>query len=82
MEPARQVYPHTDRTSYFLAKIPGQVFAREQLLDNVWDFEWYGDPSTVTVHIRRLREKIEPIPVRPRYVKTVWGVGYKVEPQV
>ncbi|MCC7367520.1 MAG: response regulator transcription factor [Chloroflexi bacterium] len=66
---------------YFLAKSPGQVFSREQLLDNVWDFEWYGDPSTVTVHIRRLREKIEPNPVRPRYVKTVWGVGYKVEPQ-
>jgi DNA-binding response OmpR family regulator len=66
---------------YFLAKSPGQVFSREQLLDHVWDFEWYGDPSTVTVHIRRLREKIEPNPVRPRYVKTVWGVGYKAEPQ-
>ena len=65
---------------YFLAKSPGQVFTREQLLNNVWDFEWYGDPSTVTVHIRRLREKIEPNPVRPRYVKTVWGVGYKLEP--
>ena len=65
---------------YFLARSPGQVFTREQLLDNVWDFEWYGDQSTVTVHIRRLREKIEPNPVRPRYVKTVWGVGYKLEP--
>ena len=64
---------------YFLARNPGQVFTREQLLDNVWDFEWYGDPSTVTVHIRRLREKIEPNPVRPRFVKTVWGVGYKLE---
>jgi len=64
---------------YFLARNPGQVFTREQLLDNVWDFEWYGDHSTVTVHIRRLREKIEPNPVRPRYVKTVWGVGYKLE---
>jgi DNA-binding response OmpR family regulator len=64
---------------YFLARNAGQVFTREQLLDNVWDFEWYGDPSTVTVHIRRLREKIEPNPVRPRFVKTVWGVGYKLE---
>jgi DNA-binding response OmpR family regulator len=64
---------------YFLAKSPGQVFTREQLLNNVWDFEWYGDQSTVTVHIRRLREKIEPTPVRPRYIKTVWGVGYKLE---
>jgi DNA-binding response OmpR family regulator len=65
---------------YFLARSPGQVFTREQLLNNVWDFDWYGDQSTVTVHIRRLREKIEPNPVRPRYVKTVWGVGYKFEP--
>ena len=64
---------------YFLAKSPGQVFTREQLLNNVWDFEWYGDQSTVTVHIRRLREKVEPNPVRPRYIKTVWGVGYKLE---
>jgi DNA-binding response OmpR family regulator len=63
----------------FLARNPGQVFTRQQLLDQVWDFEFYGDPSTVTVHIRRLREKIEPDPVRPRYLKTVWGVGYKFE---
>ena len=65
---------------YFLAKSAGQVFTREQLLDNVWDYEWYGDASTVTVHIRRLREKVEPNPMRPRYIKTVWGVGYKFEP--
>jgi len=65
---------------YFLAKNAGQVFTREQLLNNVWDFEWYGDASTVTVHIRRLREKVEPNPMRPRYVKTVWGVGYKFDP--
>jgi DNA-binding response OmpR family regulator len=64
---------------YFLASHPGQVFTREQLLDQVWDFTFPGDTSTVTVHIRRLREKVEPDPVRPRYVKTVWGVGYKVE---
>ena len=64
----------------FLARHPGQVFTRQQLLDQVWDFEFYGDPSTVTVHVRRLREKIEPDPVRPRYLKTVWGVGYKFEP--
>jgi DNA-binding response OmpR family regulator len=65
---------------HFLAASPGQVFTREQLLDQVWDFHFAGDTSTVTVHIRRLREKIEPDPVRPRYVKTVWGVGYKVDP--
>jgi DNA-binding response OmpR family regulator len=64
---------------HFLASHPGQVFTREQLLDQVWDFTFPGDTSTVTVHIRRLREKVEPDPVRPRYVKTVWGVGYKAE---
>jgi len=65
---------------FYLAGHPGQVFTREQLLDQVWDFHFPGDTSTVTVHVRRLREKIEPDPMRPRYVKTVWGVGYKIEP--
>jgi DNA-binding response OmpR family regulator len=64
----------------FLARSPGQVFTRDQLLDQVWDFHYGGDASTVTVHIRRLREKIEEAPMRPRFVKTVWGVGYKFEP--
>jgi DNA-binding response OmpR family regulator len=64
---------------FFLASNAGQVFTREQLLDQVWDFTFAGDTSTVTVHIRRLREKVEPDPVRPRYIKTVWGVGYKVD---
>jgi DNA-binding response OmpR family regulator len=63
----------------FLASRPRQVFTREQLLDGVWDYHFGGDESTVTVHIRRLREKIEPDPARPRYLKTVWGVGYKLE---
>lgn len=65
---------------FFLAGSPGQVFTREQLLDQVWDYHFPGDTSTVTVHIRRLREKVEPDPVRPRYIKTVWGVGYKFDP--
>lgn len=64
----------------FLAASPGQVFTREQLLDQVWDYHFPGDTGTVTVHVRRLREKIEPDPVRPRYIKTVWGVGYKLDP--
>jgi DNA-binding response OmpR family regulator len=64
---------------HFLASNAGQVFTREQLLDQVWDFTFAGDTGTVTVHIRRLREKIEPDPVRPRYIKTVWGVGYKLD---
>ncbi len=65
---------------WFLASYPGQVFTREQLLDKVWDYTFFGEMSTVTVHIRRLREKIEADPMRPRHIKTVWGVGYKFEP--
>ena len=61
----------------FLAIHPRQVFSREQLLNDVWDYLYAGDTSTVTVHIRRLREKIEADPTRPRYILTVWGVGYK-----
>ena len=65
---------------YFLASNPGHVFSRPQLMDAVWDYEFVGDASTVTVHMRRLRSKVEPDPSRPRHLKTVWGVGYKFEP--
>jgi DNA-binding response OmpR family regulator len=64
---------------WFMVRNVGQVFSRTQLLDQVWDYEYFGDESTVTVHIHRLRSKLEPDPVRPRYLKTVWGVGYKLE---
>ncbi len=64
---------------WFLAKHPHQVFSRTQLLDNVWGYEFYGDESTVTVHVRRLREKIEPDATKPTYIQTVWGIGYKFE---
>lgn len=64
---------------YFLARHPGQVFTRAQLMDQVWGYEFYGDASTVTVHVRHLREKIEANPSEPRYLATVWGVGYKFE---
>lgn len=64
----------------FLARHPHQVFSRTQLLNQIWGYEFYGDESTVTVHIRRLREKIEPNPGEPIYIQTVWGVGYKFEP--
>ncbi len=64
---------------WFLASNAGQVFTRTQLLDKVWGYEFYGDASTVTVHVRRLREKIEPDPREPRYLTTVWGVGYRFE---
>jgi DNA-binding response OmpR family regulator len=64
----------------FLARNAGQVFSRDHLMDAVWDYDFAGDSGTVTVHMRRLREKIEEDPSRPRYLKTVWGVGYKFEP--
>jgi DNA-binding response OmpR family regulator len=62
---------------WFMMNHPGQVFTRDQLLDNVWGYDFFGDASTVTVHVRRLREKIEQNPNKPRYILTVWGVGYK-----
>ncbi|MBI5653143.1 MAG: response regulator transcription factor [Chloroflexi bacterium] len=64
---------------YFLARHAGQVFTRAQLLERVWGYEFFGDASTVTVHVRRLREKIESDAANPRYLATVWGVGYKFE---
>ncbi|MBP7690831.1 MAG: response regulator transcription factor [Anaerolineales bacterium] len=64
---------------WHLARHPRQVFTREQLLEQVWGLAEYIDPGTVTVHIRRLREKIEADPSKPRLIVTVWGVGYKFE---
>lgn len=63
-----------------LAKNPHQVFSREQLLERIWGHSEFIDPGTVTVHIRRLREKIENDPAKPLHVITVWGVGYKFIP--
>jgi DNA-binding response OmpR family regulator len=62
-----------------LATHAGVVFTRTQLMEDVWDFAWAGDSSTVTVHMRRLREKLERDPSAPRHLITVWGVGYKFE---
>jgi DNA-binding response OmpR family regulator len=64
---------------WFFARHPRQVFTRAELLDHVWGYEFHGDESTVTVHVRRLREKIEPDPGKPVYIHTVWGVGYKFD---
>lgn len=64
---------------WLLASHPNQVFTRMQILDQVWNSDFYGDENTVTVHIRRLREKIEKNPAQPVFIKTVWGVGYKFE---
>ncbi|HET9913994.1 MAG TPA: response regulator transcription factor, partial [Anaerolineales bacterium] len=65
---------------YLLAQHPKQVFTREQLLERIWGGAQYIDPGTVTVHVRRLREKIELDPSHPTRLLTVWGVGYKFEP--
>ena len=65
---------------FHLARHPRRVFSREQLLDAVWDRDAEAGPSTVTVHMRRLRAKVEADASRPRHLRTVWGVGYKFEP--
>jgi two-component system, OmpR family, response regulator ResD len=59
---------------------PGQVFSRDQLMEAVWQYSFYSDTSTVTVHVRRLREKVEAEPSKPRWLQTVWGVGYRFQP--
>jgi len=65
---------------WLLARHPRQVFTRDQLLERVWGMSDYIDPGTVTVHVRRLREKIEVDASNPEHILTVWGVGYKFEP--
>ncbi len=67
-----------DLLAFFLAH-PGRAFTRDQLMEQVWGWT-FGDQSTVTVHVRRLREKIEDDPADPRQLVTVWGVGYRFEP--
>lgn len=68
-------------TEYSLLKLfmenPGKALKRDELLDTVWGEDYFGDTKTLDVHIRRLREKIEDIPSKPRYIKTVWGSGYR-----
>ncbi|MDA8441434.1 MAG: response regulator transcription factor [Peptococcaceae bacterium] len=62
---------------YFLAKNPGRVFSREQLMETVWGYDFYGDLRTVDTHIKKIREKVK---VERNYIATVWGVGYKFDP--
>ena len=64
-----------------LTAAPERVFTREALLDQVWGYTYLGDGRTVDVHIGTLRKKIESVPDAPQYIKTVWGVGYKFEPE-
>jgi DNA-binding response OmpR family regulator len=65
---------------WFLASHPRRVFSRDQLMSRVWGYTTALDTGTVTVHVRRLREKIEDDPSRPRHLETVWGVGYRFTP--
>jgi DNA-binding response OmpR family regulator len=65
---------------WFLASHPRRVFSRDQLMDGVWGYTTALDTGTVTVHVRRLREKVEDDPSRPRFLETVWGVGYRFSP--
>jgi DNA-binding response OmpR family regulator len=78
-EPVRLTRKEFDLLHH-LASRPGVTLTRTQLLEDVWDFAWDGDSSTVTVHVRRLREKIEDDPSAPTRIVTVWGVGYRFEP--
>lgn len=64
----------------FLARHPGRAFTRDELMDHVWQYAFYTDTSTVTVHIRRLRAKLEPDPETPRWIETIWGIGYRFAP--
>ncbi|MEC0258187.1 Response regulator ArlR [Paenibacillus sp. GM2FR] len=65
---------------YFLASNPNQVFTKSQLLDHVWGYSAYVEDNTITVYIRRLRDKLERTEIKSSYIKTVWGVGYKFTP--
>ena len=84
-EDARQVYkngveiPFTSKEFDILLLFmsnPNMVFSREQIYDRVWGFDSYGDTATVTVHLNRIRDKIEDDPAQPRYLQTIWGAGY------
>jgi two-component system response regulator ResD len=86
---ARQVFARGDEVLLtqrefdvllYMARHPLQVFSREQLMDSVWQYSFYTDASTVTVHVRRLRAKLEADPSRPAHIQTVWGVGYRFAP--
>lgn len=64
---------------YYMASSPGRTFTRDELMEAVWDHEFAAEPSAVTMHVGRLREKIEVDPGQPCYLKTVWGVGYRFD---
>ena len=80
MEKEIEMPPKELELLYFLASHPNQVFTREQLLNQIWGYEYYGDTRTVDVHIKRIREKLDQGTEESKWsIKTVWGVGYKFE---
>ena len=83
---ARRVWVNDEETSFtskefelltFLAENPNRVFTKEELFREIWDMESIGDIATVTVHIKKIREKIEFDTAKPQYIETIWGVGYR-----
>jgi DNA-binding response OmpR family regulator len=62
----------------FLAENPNVVFPKEHIFERIWGFDYTGDSATVTVHINRIREKIESDPQNPKIIETVWGAGYRL----
>ena len=78
-KPVKLTRKEFDLLAHMVAR-PGVTLTRTRLLEDVWDFAWDGDSATVTVHMRRLREKIEDDPSDPTRLVTVWGVGYRFEP--
>ena len=83
---ARRVYINGEEKNFttkefdlltFLAQNPNHVFTKEELFRGIWDMEWLGDIATVTVHIKKIREKIEFNTAKPQYIETIWGVGYR-----
>ena len=78
-QPVKLTRKEFDLLAYMAAQ-PGVTFSRTRLLEDVWDFAWDGDSATVTVHVRRLREKIEDTPSDPAHLVTVWGIGYRFDP--
>lgn len=83
---ARRVFIHGEEKKFttkefdlltFLTQNPNRVFTKEELFSNIWDMESIGDIATVTVHIKKIREKIETDTSKPQYIETIWGVGYR-----
>ena len=83
---ARRVYVNGEEKAFttkefdlltFLAENPNHVFTKEELFNKIWDMESIGDIATVTVHIKKIREKIEMNTAKPQYIETIWGVGYR-----